>query len=546
MTVKPMDVVLFIIGIAAIIMLGVLIFLLKTGRSGHNDAKAVRMTAKNMEKLLMEMEVLKSRLDTIRSETGESGSRQRQELASSINAYSKSVSDRIDSSQYRLSKTLNDSVSRQLSDMSEAMEKQLKGMSRNTAQQLSDMNRNLQQQMTGMSDNSKQQLSDMNRNLQQQMTGMSDNSKQQLSDMNRNINQQLASMNTTTKQQLSDMSENISDRMKQLETRFSSLEVSTENKLKNIRDTVDTQLREIRSDNTVQLEKIRGTVDEKLQETLTDKMNESFRLVSERLEQVYKSLGEMQTVAQGVGDLKKVLSNVKTRGILGEIQLGAILRDILAPEQYEENVATVPNSSNRVEFAVRLPGAEDGKVVYLPIDSKFNGDKFSQLQSAYDTGSKELIAAAKKELYAAVKKCAKDISDKYLYPPYTTQFGIMFLPFEGLYAEVAGSGLIEVLQRDYHVNVAGPSTMAAMLNSLRMGFQTLAIQKRSGEVWEILGAVKTEFGKFEDALVKTQDKIKRAEEDLDKLVGVRTRQINKKLSRVEKLELADTKRILDE
>lgn len=541
-----MDVVLFIIGIAAIIMLGVLIFLLKTGRSGHNDAKAVRMTAKNMEKLLMEMEVLKSRLDTIRSETGESGSRQRQELASSINAYSKSVSDRIDSSQYRLSKTLNDSVSRQLSDMSEAMEKQLKGMSRNTAQQLSDMNRNLQQQMTGMSDNSKQQLSDMNRNLQQQMTGMSDNSKQQLSDMNRNINQQLASMNTTTKQQLSDMSENISDRMKQLETRFSSLEVSTENKLKNIRDTVDTQLREIRSDNTVQLEKIRGTVDEKLQETLTDKMNESFRLVSERLEQVYKSLGEMQTVAQGVGDLKKVLSNVKTRGILGEIQLGAILRDILAPEQYEENVATVPNSSNRVEFAVRLPGAEDGKVVYLPIDSKFNGDKFSQLQSAYDTGSKELIAAAKKELYAAVKKCAKDISDKYLYPPYTTQFGIMFLPFEGLYAEVAGSGLIEVLQRDYHVNVAGPSTMAAMLNSLRMGFQTLAIQKRSGEVWEILGAVKTEFGKFEDALVKTQDKIKRAEEDLDKLVGVRTRQINKKLSRVEKLELADTKRILDE
>lgn len=541
-----MDVVLFIIGIAAIIMLGVLIFLLKTGRSGHNDAKAVRMTAKNMEKLLMEMEVLKSRLDTIRSETGESGSRQRQELASSINAYSKSVSDRIDSSQYRLSKTLNDSVSRQLSDMSEAMEKQLKGMSRNTAQQLSDMNRNLQQQMTGMSDNSKQQLSDMNRNLQQQMTGMSDNSKQQLSDMNRNINQQLASMNTTTKQQLSDMSENISDRMKQMETRFSSLEVSTENKLKNIRDTVDTQLREIRSDNTVQLEKIRGTVDEKLQETLTDKMNESFRLVSERLEQVYKSLGEMQTVAQGVGDLKKVLSNVKTRGILGEIQLGAILRDILAPEQYEENVATVPNSSNRVEFAVRLPGAEDGKVVYLPIDSKFNGDKFSQLQSAYDTGSKELIAAAKKELYAAVKKCAKDISDKYLYPPYTTQFGIMFLPFEGLYAEVAGSGLIEVLQRDYHVNVAGPSTMAAMLNSLRMGFQTLAIQKRSGEVWEILGAVKTEFGKFEDALVKTQDKIKRAEEDLDKLVGVRTRQINKKLSRVEKLELADTKRILDE
>ena len=253
----------------------------------------------------------------------------------------------------------------------------------------------------------------------------------------------------------------------------------------------------------------------------------------------------MQTIASGVGDLKKVLSNVKNRGIIGEIQLGAILEEILSPEQYDREVATVPRSSNHVEFAVKLPGNGDGSFVYLPIDSKFPGDTFAALQDAYDSGSPEAVADAKKQLAAVIKKCAKDIRDKYVSPPYTTNFGIMFLPFEGLYAEVVNSGLLETLRRDYNVTVTGPSTMAAMLNSLQMGFQTLAIQKKSSQVWEILGSVKTEFQTFAKVLEETQKHIKKVDDDLEKLVGVRTRQINRKLSSIEAISAADTPLIGD-
>ena len=269
-------------------------------------------------------------------------------------------------------------------------------------------------------------------------------------------------------------------------------------------------------------------------------MNRSFQLVSTRLEEVYRGLGEMKTLAVGVGDLKKVLSNVKARGILGEIQLGAILSEILAPEQYETDVATVRGSQNRVEFAVKLPGTGAGEHVYLPIDSKFPGDTFAALQDAYTSGDAERIAAAKRMLEQTVKKCAKDIRDKYVKPPYTTNFGIMFLPFEGLYAEVVSSGVMETLQRDYSVNVTGPSTMAAMLNSLQMGFRTLAIQKRSDEVWQLLGQVKAEFATFEGVLADTQRRLKQVDEDLDKLIGVRTRQINRRLRDVEILEAPST------
>lgn len=324
------------------------------------------------------------------------------------------------------------------------------------------------------------------------------------------------------------------------EKRLGTFDTNNEQKLDAMRKTISEQLRLIQEDNNKKLDSIKETVDEKLQKTLESKMNESFKLVSERLEQVYKGLGEMQTIATGVGDLKKVLSNVKNRGILGEIQLGAILQEILAPEQYEMEVSTVPKSKNRVEFAVKLPGAMEGEHVYLPIDSKFPGDTFAALQDAYNIGDPELIASAKKTLETTIKNCAKDIKEKYIYPPATTNFGIMFLPFEGLYAEVVNSGLVEVLQRDYNVNVTGPSTMAAMLNSLQMGFKTLAIQKRSGEVWKILGEVKSEFITFEKALEETQKHIKKVDEDLDKLVGVRTRQINRKLRSVETLESSET------
>ena len=318
----------------------------------------------------------------------------------------------------------------------------------------------------------------------------------------------------------------------QLEEILKTFSLTNEQQLDNIRHSVENRLNYIQEDNNKKLEEMRKTVDERLQQSIEEKMNRSFSLVNERLEQVYKGLGEMQNLAVGVGDLKKVLSNVKTRGILGEIQLSAILSEILSPEQYEENVATKKGSKNVVEFAVKLP-SDDDKFIYLPIDSKFPGDTYAALRDAIDEGDKIKIDLAAKALITRIKSEAKDIHDKYIDPPYTTEFAIMFLPFEGLYSEAVNRGLVEILQRDYKVNIAGPSTMAALLNSLQMGFKTLAVQKRSAEVWEILGAVKQEFDKFGDVLEATQQRLDQANKELDKLVGVRTRQIQRKLKDVQ-------------
>lgn len=376
-------------------------------------------------------------------------------------------------------------------------------------------------------------------NMAQKNSG--DAQSRRIDDMSTQINAKLSDMDKFLSQKQAASSAAVNEQLKVLENRFKTLEANNELKLEAIRSTMTKHLNSIQDENSKKLDAIQTTVNEKLE----SKMNESFKLVSERLEQVYKGLGEMQTIASGVGDLKKVLSNVKNRGIIGEIQLGAILEEILSPEQYDREVATVPRSSNHVEFAVKLPGNGDGSFVYLPIDSKFPGDTFAALQDAYDSGSPEAVADAKKQLAAVIKKCAKDIRDKYVSPPYTTNFGIMFLPFEGLYAEVVNSGLLETLRRDYNVTVTGPSTMAAMLNSLQMGFQTLAIQKKSSQVWEILGSVKTEFQTFAKVLEETQKHIKKVDDDLEKLVGVRTRQINRKLSSIEAIAAADTPLIGD-
>lgn len=345
--------------------------------------------------------------------------------------------------------------------------------------------------------------------------------------------QELSSQIQSTVKNMGDMiSANQTEKMSQLEERIKTFSLENEQKLENIRLSVEKRLEYLQSDNNRQLEKMRETVDEKLQKTLEEKMNKSFSLVNERLEQVYKGLGEMQNLAVGVGDLKKVLSNVKTRGILGEIQLKSILSEILSPEQYEENIATKKGSKNVVEFAIKLPADDDG-VVYLPIDSKFPGDTYANLRDAIEKGDKNEIDTAAKILVATMKSEAKDIHDKYIDPPNTTEFAIMFLPFEGLYSEVVNRGLVEILQRDYKVNIAGPSTMAALLNSLQMGFKTLAVQKRSAEVWEVLGGVKQEFDKFNEVLVATQQRLDQANKELDKLVGVRTRQIQRKLKNIQ-------------
>ena len=312
-----------------------------------------------------------------------------------------------------------------------------------------------------------------------------------------------------------------------------------------IRGTVQSQLESLRADNHSQLDQMRRTVDEKLEKTLNDRITQSFQLVNERLQEVYTGLGEMKTLASGVGDLKKVLSNVKTRGIVGEYQLGAIIDEILSPEQYDTNAVTKKGASTRVEYAIKLP-AEDGGFIYLPVDAKFPGDTYAALADAYDSGDPARISAAQNALDTRIRNCARDIHDKYIDPPNTTDFGIMFLPFEGLYAEVVRMGLVEVLQRQYRVNIAGPTTFAALLNSLQMGFRTLAIQKRSGEVWNVLGAVKTEFGKFSTALEKAQLRINQTGEELDKLVGVRTRAITRSLSAVSELPAEESARLLED
>lgn len=363
--------------------------------------------------------------------------------------------------------------------------------------------------------------------------------KEYISEQNRNNRIEI---NTTLTNSIRNMADIITDSQKasnnnqlqqlsSLEKRMENLSNSNEMRLDKIRETVESRLEYLQSDNNKKLDQMRVIVDEKLQKTIDDKMTRSFALVNERLEQVYKGLGEMQTLAVGVGDLKKVLSNVKTRGILGEIQLGAILKEILSPEQYEENVVTKKSSRNPVEFAVKLPN-DNNSAVYLPIDSKFPADTYQALLNAQDNGNKDEIATAVKALITRIKSEAKDIHEKYIDPPNTTEFAIMFLPCEGLYAEAVNRGLVEILQREYKVNIAGPSTMAALLNSLQMGFKTLAVQKRSAEVWNVLSSVKTEFDKFEDVLTMTQQRLNQANSELDKLVGVRTRQIKRKLSNV--------------
>lgn len=321
-----------------------------------------------------------------------------------------------------------------------------------------------------------------------------------------------------------------SRRLSELNKQFARTSMDIEQRLENIRISMEHKVSVMTEENNRQLTEMRNTVDEKLQRTLEERIGRSFRQVSESLQQVTRGLGEMQNLAAGVGDLKKVLSNVKTRGIVGEIQLGAILQQILSPEQYEENIA-VKGGSERVEYAVKFPGEGD-RPVYLPIDSKFPGDAYLNLQDAYDTGDRQLIKMATDNLRNAVIKAAKDIRTKYIQPPQTTEFAILFLPFEGLYAEVLRLGIVESLQRDYRINIAGPTTMAAMLNSFQMGFKSIALQRRSGEVWDTLAKVRTEFEKFGNVLVKTQTKMEQAQKDLETLVGVRTRGIQRALKNV--------------
>ncbi len=351
-------------------------------------------------------------------------------------------------------------------------------------------------------------------------------------------------LNTLLSERMDALSGTVNRRLEDIDRQFRELREQSAAAQAELRRSMEERLTALQTNNERQLTEMRATVDEKLQKTLDERISQSFKMVNDRLGEVYRGLGEMQALAGDVGDLKKVMSGVKTRGIYGEIRLGAIMEEILTPEQYLVNAITRPGTANRVEFAVKLPG-EGEEPVLLPIDAKFPADAYHHLVDAYESGDTERIKAATSELDSRIKSCAKDIRDKYLEPPHTTTFGILFLPFEGLYAEVVRMGLVDILQQNYRVSIAGPTTLAALLNSLQMGFRTLAIQKRSGEVWQVLGAVKTEFGNFEKVLAKAKERIDQTGNELDKLIGTRTRQINRKLKSVAELPAEDAVKLLD-
>jgi DNA recombination protein RmuC len=353
--------------------------------------------------------------------------------------------------------------------------------------------------------------------------------------MNQNVVTQMTSIATVQNNQIDGFSRQLVELSGSNERRFDALRL-----------TVEQQLEKLRLDNASKLELIRATVDEKLHATLEQRLSASFKQVSERLEQVHKGLGEMQTLAAGVGDLKRVLTNVKTRGTWGEVQLGALLEQMMTPAQYEKNVATRPGSNDRVEFALRLPGPESGGPVWLPIDAKFPLEDFQRLQEAQDAADPLAVEAASKALEMRIRLEAKTIREKYIEPPATTDFALLYLPVESLYAEaLRRPGLFDLLQRDFRVTLAGPTTLTAILNSLQMGFRTLAIEKRSSEVWALLGAVKNEFGRFGEVLANTKRQLQTVANSID-AAETRTRQIEKKLKNVEALPGAEGTKLLGE
>ncbi len=344
-------------------------------------------------------------------------------------------------------------------------------------------------------------------------------------------------------QQIENISQGQEARLQHMQRQLDEKLSQNEQRMERMRDTLQKSVTELQQENSKKLEEMRITVDEKLHATLDKRLGESFQMVSQRLEQVYKGLGEMQTLASGVGDLKKVLTNVKTRGVWGEMQLGTLLSQVLSPSQYEENVAVVPGSQQRVEFAVKLPGQGDG-TLYLPIDSKFPLEDYERLLAAYDTAEPEAVAAASNALHTALKTEAKRIASKYIAPPHTTDFAVMFLPIEGLYAEALRiRGLAEQVQQQYRIIIAGPTTLNALLSSLQVGFRTLAIEKRTDEVWQLLSAVKTEFGNFAGLLEATQKRMHAVTESIESATR-KTRTIERKLRQVEALDEHSAARLL--
>jgi DNA recombination protein RmuC len=436
---------------------------------------------------------------------------------------------------------LKNELQRHQQDLSERIERELRGQIQNTAQstrqELGSNFAQLQQTMaTQISGVATLQNGKID-GFAQQLVKLNETNAQQLDSMRLAMNQQAQ----TSREEQGVSLTRFGDTLNQT---LSTLTESNAQRMAEVRATLEARIKDLQTDNGTRLEEMRKTVDEKLHATLEQRLGESFKLVSDRLEKVHQGLGEMQQLAIGVGDLKRVLTNVKTRGTWGEVQLEMLLEQVLTPEQYAKNVETVPGTGERVEFAIKLPGSEEGTPVWMPIDAKFPKEQYERLADAADRADAEGVIVAGKELERAVRLEAKTIAEKYLSPPLTTDFAILFLPTEGLYAEVMRRpGLADDLQRTFRVSIAGPSTLSALLNSLQMGFRTLALEKRSSEVWQVLGAVKTEFGKFGDVLAATKATLERATRNIEQ-AETRSRQMTRKLKSVEALPTETAQQLL--
>lgn len=412
-------------------------------------------------------------------------------------------------------------------------------------EQLNKFTQTFSEQLGNLTKSNEDKLESIRKTFEERLIGfqksIDTNSKESRNELKENLEVFKKELNEALKDYKERMREHFSDFEKNQKTQF----LANSEKISELKNTLEKSVKSLQDSNEKKLEEMRKTVDEKLNETLEKRLGESFKQVSDRLEAVHKGLGEMQTLAVSVGDLKKVMSNVKSRGVLGEYQLQNIIEDLLTSEQYEKNVKTKPGSNALVEFAIKMPqGKNYEKTVWLPIDSKFPKEDYEALVDAYEQGDVDKIEEYRKAFINSIKKNAKDIKDKYIDPPNTTEYGIMFLPFESLFGEVLRvPGLFEQLQREYKVTITGPTTLSALLNSLQMGFRTLAIEKRSSEVWDLLGAVKTEFSKFGGIIEKTRDKLISATKELDN-TGVRTRTIERKLRQVQELPLSESQKIL--
>jgi DNA recombination protein RmuC len=436
----------------------------------------------------------------------------------------------------------------------EKTEKSIKDEFQRNRTEFNETSRSNRDELTGslhrFSEQFSKSVSELNELLKEKFTAMNNQQSEfnkKTNDENRVNREELSKSLESFEAKFIETTRDLNELLRQKFSDFSKQQTEinrqTTDDVKEVKLSVENQLKTIREDNAKQLDEMRKTVDEKLQKTLNERLSQSFETVGKQLQSVQQGLGEMKTLATDVGGLKKVLSNVKMRGGIGEIQLEMLLEQILAPEQYEANVKTKKSSSELVEFAIKLPGNDDdGSTIWLPIDAKFPKDIYEQLLEAYEVGEPDKVIIARKKMEATIRKMAKDISDKYLDPPNTTDFGIMFLPFESIYAEVTrNSELLESLRKNYNISVAGPTNLAVILNGLQMGFKTLAIEKRSSEVWQVLAAVKKEFDNFGGLMGKAQKNIQTGLDQLDDVMGVRTRAIQRKLKSVETLTDADSK-----